>query len=137
MSKLFKCDISKCHAKCCINVPIPSNYLRIYRKKIVNPILRVSSAGLNGSNMIYSSYEDKLVYPITNTNLELNKCPFLTKSNKCNIYDIRPKLCRDYGTSKYKFLQCEFMLGRLNIDESIASVLEYIRDNDEINKGIK
>ncbi len=94
------CNIEKCKASCCYHVPIPKDILRKFADKIVNPILATKPLGfrkdLGGRNVL----------PITDPNPYKNKCPFLTITNRCNIYENRPTLCKLFGTSKKADLQC-------------------------------
>ena len=92
-----KCLIQKCKTDCCYNAPIPRYLTDMYKDKIVNPVL--------GYHEMCNIPEmgGLQVMPITNLLNKLrNKCPFLTKDCKCNIYENRPQICRDYGTSKDK-----------------------------------
>lgn len=92
-----RCLITKCKADCCYNAPIPRYLLDIYKDKIVNPV-----HGFYEMCNIPSQGGPQVI-PITNLiNKIKNKCPFLTKECKCNIYDNRPKICQEYGTSKDK-----------------------------------
>ena len=92
-----KCLISKCKADCCYNAPIPRYLLDVYKDKVVNPV--------HGFYEMDNLPEQGGIQGIAITNLInkiKNKCPFLTKECKCNIYDNRPQICREYGTSKDK-----------------------------------
>lgn len=31
---------------------------------------------------------------------DVNICPFLSKDNRCNIYEVRPSICRSYNCNK-------------------------------------
>lgn len=99
----LKCDISKCSANCCCNVPIPKGYFTALKNRIVRPIIRFEDAGnnpeLGGNNMV----------AITNEDIAENRCPFQRYDYKCNIYDRRPKICRIFGEGKHKYLQCGFL----------------------------
>lgn len=106
----MKCDVNVCKAACCYNVPMNKSYLSVYRKKIVNPVIRVETMG------------DKVV-PITNNDLGKNKCPFLTEKCKCNIYKSRPDVCVKFGTGD-GFLNCTYLTG-IPIDESKIKKLLY------------
>lgn len=100
MSKIRKCDVTKCQASCCYNVPLDKGYLTAFRKKIVNPV--VNKEPIGGRNYLV----------FTNENPAKNKCPFLRADCRCNIYNDRPKICRDFGTTQgEKFLHCKFLQG--------------------------
>ena len=90
-----RCDIFKCHANCCMNAPIPESYLSKYSDKVVNPVIKTVEMG----NI--PSQGGKQIIPITTLfNLLKNKCPFLRSDYRCNIYENRPQICREYGTRK-------------------------------------
>lgn len=58
-------------------------FLVQHEKEIVTPILTyIRPPGRN------------LVVPITNADWEQNKCPFLRADYRCNVYEIRPTVCR-------------------------------------------
>ena len=78
-----------------MNAPIPESYLSKYSDKVVNPVIKTVEMG----NI--PSQGGKQIIPITTLfNLLKNKCPFLRSDYKCNIYENRPQICREYGTSK-------------------------------------
>lgn len=81
----MKCRIHKCNACCCYNIPFEKNEIERFADKIVNPVLFVLP--LVGSVPV----------AFTNEKPELNKCPFLRKDLKCNIYENRPEVCRKFG----------------------------------------
>ena len=94
------CNIFKCKAYCCMNAPLPLDLLEIHKKDIVNPVLEISPIGKVKGEFFG--------IPITNlTDFLNNKCPFLTQTNKCNIYENRPQLCREYGTLDIKTCHCD------------------------------
>lgn len=122
-----KCDITKCHAACCYNVPLEKGYLTAFKKKIVNPVIAKKPFG-NEKNYDREKTAlgrgNYLVY--TDKDPRKNKCPFLRADCRCNIYADRPKICRDYGTKKnVMFLHCKFLQG----DEGAPTL-------DDIQKGI-
>lgn len=81
----MKCRTSKCSACCCYNVPFEKNELERFHDRVVTPI-------------IYSIPLGMARLPFTDNDLMKNKCPFLRKDLKCNIYDNRPEVCRLMGT---------------------------------------
>lgn len=99
--KMNKCNTRVCKAGCCYNVPMPKKLISAYRKKIANPILRIES--LN----------DDMVLAITDNDPNKNKCPFLNKEYKCNIYPQRPCVCRMFGDERFvsvsRFLRCAYL----------------------------
>lgn len=90
----MKCRISRCNACCCYNIPFDRNELIRFADKIVNPVLFTLPLGL-------------ALVAYTNEKPMLNKCPFLRKDFKCNIYDNRPDVCRKFG--QIEELPCKFI----------------------------
>lgn len=89
----MKCRLSKCNAQCCYNIPFECGELERYREAIVNPVLFTMPLG-------------PAVVAFTNEQPELNKCPFLRRDYKCNIYENRPDVCRKFG--EIEKMPCEF-----------------------------
>lgn len=96
-------DCSKCHAKCkaeCCSeaTPIPKPFLEKYADKIVNQPIKVISIGGEiadeGENIIASTPNQR--------------CMFLNEDYSCNIYQDRPKICRQFGNESHIFLTCSF-----------------------------
>jgi len=102
MSKEVKCDVSVCHAECCYNVPLPKRLINGFRKKIANPILQLER------------WDDELFLPITDSDANKNKCPFLNSKYKCNIYEYRPQVCRLFGSRPdlSQYLRCGYLEGK-------------------------
>ena len=101
---MIKCDISKCHASCCYNAPLPKKYIFALKNRIVNPvkeILVIDDENMKGEVMCY---------PITDHNPDKNKCPFLTENCRCNIYDRRPPICKKFGNGTEPLLTCSFLV---------------------------
>lgn len=90
----MKCRLSKCNARCCYNIPFDKGELDIFADKIVNRVLY--TLPLKGA-----------LWAFTNENPKLNKCPFLRKDCKCNIYENRPEVCRLFG--EIDKLSCRFL----------------------------
>lgn len=109
--KCSKCDVSKCHASCCYNVPMERAMFTVYKAHIQTPIIDFRNDGLKDDN------GNALVTPVTDYDFHKNKCPFLKKNYKCAIYDRRPKICRIFGTppigTTSKFLQCGWLNGEM------------------------
>lgn len=127
-----KCDISKCHAACCYNVPHSKFTLFTNKKRTVNQyshLLEQEACDNEGR---------KLFLPVVSTDSNKNKCPFLREDCKCNIYGNRPWLCRVFGTPppdirKSKFLKCGWLNGKEcdnnvankgDIEDSLTGVME-------------
>lgn len=126
-----KCDISKCHASCCYNVPMPKGYFSVYKKKVITPWKRLIEHGRgNNGEMLYVAVVDE--------DFHKNKCPFLRDDYKCNIYDKRPWICRVFGTPpkgcNSRFLQCGWLNGLEydnmvtpeGIEDDIMGIMELI-----------
>lgn len=107
----MKCDVTKCKGACCYNVPLEKAYINAYRKRIARPILRTVDNN------------DGYVLPITNEDASKNACPFLNEHYRCNIYKVRPSVCRLYGEGE-GFLNCEFLTGiKLDTEKIVNGVL--------------
>lgn len=112
------CYIPKCKAVCCSNVPLPTRVIQYQSQdKIIRPVIMTIPAP------DYNPYCRNAVIPVTgdiskyifkigttkdgkrifelDTNALLaakdNYCPFLTEYGRCNIYEYRPPVCRDFG----------------------------------------
>lgn len=59
-----------------------------------------------------------------------NFCPFLTDFGRCNVYEVRPQICRDFGTLPDKINQCPEKASRLDI------VKYYAKDFCEFYKNV-
>lgn len=97
----MKCRTDICHGKCCYNVPFEELELERFKDKIVNKVLEVEFLPTR-SNFAKLPITCEIKVPEDMMN---NKCPFLTKDYKCNIYEHRPYICRLYG--QIKDLPCE------------------------------
>lgn len=91
---MMKCRLSKCNAQCCYNLAFENGELERFKDKIVNPVIDIVWFG--GVRLT-----------ITSTNMDSNKCPFLRRDFKCNIYENRPDVCRKFGETDK--LPCKFM----------------------------
>lgn len=115
-----KCDISKCHASCCYNVPMTKFTLFSNKKRIVNSFTEVMEHGEDEDGR-------KLYIPVVSTNFHENKCPFLRDDCKCNIYQNRPHICRIFGEPSEKmnskFLHCGWLEGK-ECDNAISNLEE-------------
>lgn len=119
-----KCDVRTCKAACCYNVPLEIGYLSAYKRRVARPILRTIDA--------YDGY----VMPITSEDPKKNACPFLTEQCRCNIYKVRPKVCRLYGTGE-KFLNCEFLTGvKLDTSEVVKGLMNLKNVNPALFNSI-
>lgn len=71
----------------------PHGELERFGSQIVNPIIGFTPFG-------------GVVIAMTSWDIERNKCPFLRKDCKCNIYENRPDVCRKFG--EISELPCKF-----------------------------
>lgn len=90
----MSCNTKKCKARCCYNIPFSNHELDVYLDMIVNPIIEKAPFP-DGSYLAVTDYD-----PLK------NKCPFLRKDYKCNIYHNRPEVCRLMGNIPE--LKCKF-----------------------------
>lgn len=90
----MKCQLHKCAASCCYNIPFECNELEVYAGKIVNPVLFTLPLG-------------PAVVPFTAPDPMNNRCPFLRRDCKCNIYENRPEVCRLMGVIDK--MPCKFL----------------------------
>ena len=87
--------------KCCYNAPLPIAFVEANKHKIVT--------------LPDAWYE---LAPGTVVGLTPDeRCPFLTKGNRCNAYDRRPSVCRKFGeTTDDPLLWCEIKQGEMPED---------------------
>ncbi|MCR4847382.1 MAG: YkgJ family cysteine cluster protein [Bacteroidales bacterium] len=89
----MKCRLNTCRACCCYNIPFMNGELERYKDKIVTPVLFTEPMG--PAVVAFTAYDPML-----------NKCPFLRDDYKCNIYENRPEVCRQFG--QIEELPCKF-----------------------------
>lgn len=110
-----KCNIAICKAACCYNVPLEKGYLTAYRKKIVNPVIKMiayaDTDDIDGYDKIKTPMGLAQYLMVTDNDGNMNKCPFLRADCKCNIYESRPPICRRYGFSSERLMNCEYLSG--------------------------
>lgn len=80
-----KCNLKRCKARCCYNIPFEKRETEVFKDFIVNPLLSTHQIAPGA------------ILAITEYNPEKNKCPFLREDCKCNIYHNRPEVCRLMG----------------------------------------
>ena len=93
---MSKCRTNICRASCCYNLMFLKNELDRFKDKIVNPVLFTES---HGPAVVAFTVDDPLDFMH-------NKCPFLRADYKCNIYENRPEVCRQFG--QIEELPCKF-----------------------------
>lgn len=136
MSKKKLCDVSKCHAACCYNVPMEKGYLSAYKKRIANKVMAIGQWGDEGKDAYAKRKMGDLgrahYLMITDKNPAKNKCPFLRADCKCNIYENRPVICRRYGqTPNERFLHCGYLQGEEDMptqQETTGAILRAAHD---------
>lgn len=108
---MCKCDISKCKARCCYNVYIPSSsYFHNISKVVTPPYYIVNRDGMP-IEQTFAMNSDELILPVTDlSGKQMQKCPFLTKDNRCAIQDDKPELCKVFGhPEKFVMLGCRYL----------------------------
>ena len=90
----MKCKTYKCKCSCCYNIPFENNELVKYADKIVNPVRFTIPMGF-------------ALVAFTDPDPLKNKCPFLRADYKCNIYELRPDVCRKFG--EIDKLPCKYL----------------------------
>lgn len=127
----MKCDVSKCKASCCYNVPLSISYINSHRKKIVNPIIELVARSE------VETKDDKVI-PMTSRDASSNKCPFLRSDYRCNVYGSRPHLCKIFGEEKYEklsdFLRCSYRHGEEPETLTVRDAIEGF-NNTLLNKS--
>lgn len=88
------CDVLRCKSACCYNIPFANGELELFSKFIVNKVIDRQVMANGG------------VLAFTDTDPFKNKCPFLRKDYKCNIYHNRPEVCRLMAETPQ--LTCEY-----------------------------
>lgn len=53
---MSKCDISKCHASCCYNAPLPKKYIFALKNRIVNPVKEIMVLDNENMKNVLSHY---------------------------------------------------------------------------------
>jgi Fe-S-cluster containining protein len=62
--------------------------------------------------------------------IDADVCPFLTKENRCSIYEKRPLICQQFPKIEYDNTEFErFQKGNLIIKIGYGKCLEYVRKN--------
>lgn len=107
-----------CKADCCGIVPINHLVFHTMKDKIVTKPLEIMEMQMSN---------ETLIFPIT----ENGVCCFLGKDYKCQIYDYRPKICKDFGLIPE--LKCPHLTaeGDLRTKEDKAKVMK----NMEVYRG--
>lgn len=75
-----------------------SNYTNIDQNEIVDIIKYLGT----DFDAFYNTYMEQTAVE----NYLKRPCPFLSEDNKCTIYSVRPKVCREYPFQEYR-LYCE------------------------------
>lgn len=137
MEKRKKCNIAECKAACCYNVPLEKGYLTAYRKKIVNPVIKMAaySETLEGYDKTKTPLGRAQYLMITDNDGNKNKCPFLRADCKCNIYENRPPICRRYGFSDERLMNCEYLSGHPTDMSLKAKSIDMMRLLTKVMKG--
>lgn len=102
----FNCPIATCQACCCKNVPLPIGFLQKYKSRIKRKVIGTDTRvpykkGYPLSEMVFTSMDS-----------HQNWCPFLQANKKCNVYEHRPLICRNFGNGETEELTCNFLKDR-------------------------
>jgi Fe-S-cluster containining protein len=87
-----------CQAECCSHyVPLESNIIERFGHLVEKPIL--STRKFDNDKTIFETAD--------------SKCVFLNDKYRCNIYEHRPWICREFGNPNNTsyFLKCSYMPG--------------------------
>lgn len=146
-----KCFIPKCKARCCVDAPLPEDFLDKHRGRIQRPIYNAVNIGQNDPRDTFNS----VIYNTTPNPVQLigfdqngnkllgipkdvlnelniksmeqmqellndygkykNYCPFITTYGRCSVYEQRPIICREFGSSPLKIDYCPDKSSRLDI----------------------
>jgi Fe-S-cluster containining protein len=99
-----KCVPKICHGDCCLYVPLPKELWEKFKHlaQQETQLFTWDDGTISFNNSVFGEN----VLPLT----ENMMCPFMdTKTFKCVIYEDRPLICRAFGISTEKGLQCYFM----------------------------
>jgi len=146
-----KCFVPKCKARCCIDAPLPEDFLPKFQGRIQRPIYNAINIGQNDprdkfNSIIYNTTPNpiQLIGFDTNGNRVMgipketieklqiksmeqiealmekykdykNYCPFITDYAKCSVYEHRPAICREFGSTPLKIDRCPDKSSRLDI----------------------
>ena len=108
------CYIPKSKAICCARAPIPQKLYNEFKSKEVRKTIVPFRAPMNNhyckDAIVTITSHKALRYAgkcsigknkwVVNLYADDNYCAFLNKNYKCNIYNNRPPICRDFGTIK-------------------------------------
>ncbi|MFW9872294.1 MAG: YkgJ family cysteine cluster protein [Candidatus Thorarchaeota archaeon] len=94
---MFNCEpyLEICGAKCCACFPMPLGTYQRNTHKICREVAEIQKVEVHGSEKVILLTCSML-------------CAFLDKNYKCNIYEDRPEICRNFGNEKYPFMHCPF-----------------------------
>lgn len=115
----INCDISRCKAKCCYNNPLPIQFVKDNESKILNQTYGYYQQHEKSKQAHFVTIVEEINGEYhCDTDKNPQPCPFLNlETKKCNVYDIRPQLCREFGnhTEWSNMLTCFYHFG-LNSD---------------------
>lgn len=146
-----KCFIPKCKAHCCINAPLPEDFLPRFKSRIQRPIYSGINIGQNDPRDTFNS----IIYNTTPNPIQVvgfdqngnrlmgipeetlkklqiksmeqvqalmekykdfkNYCPFITDYARCSVYEFRPSICREFGSTPLKIDRCPDKSSRMDI----------------------
>ena len=107
-------DCLQC-ANCCTRIPPMINESDVRR---ISKSLGMNSGAFKVKYVVFDDDGDMVI--------NASPCPFLGEGNKCEIYDIRPKACRQYPhTDNYEFSKhLDLHLVNVNYCPAVFHILE-------------
>ena len=129
----FNCDKlkSKCNACCCAPVPMQEELWEKVKHKTVRPILFVQKfvSPICDEEAVKNPGSAKdadhvLAAAEIDPKEGYHRCPFLTYDLKCNIYEDRPFVCREFGKESHLMMKCCYQdkEGRVRSRQEMRSV---------------
>ena len=85
-------ESGKCHTECCGVMVFDADWYIKHRDQALKP----HEAKYDGKQYIFVFTDDF-------------SCIFLNTQKKCVIYDERPEICRQYGVSEHREIQCPYL----------------------------
>lgn len=140
-----KCNTTVCKAHCCTFVSLPFKFLIENQDKLQRDVLSLTTQDCLPGYVYPIVHIDKIekINGIEANFVDKGKqiCPFLDKNKRCVVYDKRPYICRQFGTTTAPthFLTCQIKenLGpKSGIDEDETPELhaKMLYDSEHIYK---
>lgn len=126
---------------------ITDNYNSVVYNTRPIPLLLIGHAGKGNEAYFFDkklakqlnmSQDDAVKYlQAMEANEQYNYCPFLNAYGRCSVYDHRPPICREFGTSPLKINHCSRKSSRWDIIKFAAkewSLKRFILNLNELLK---